>query len=52
MLYVMPEPLGEVMVIVPVGIVHVGCWIERVGTEGVEGWVVMVALIAVEIQPP
>jgi hypothetical protein len=36
-LYVMPVPLGEVMVIVPVATVHVGCWIERVGTEGVVG---------------
>ena len=34
-LYVMPEPTGEVMVIVPVGVAHVGCEVtEATGWEG------------------
>ena len=37
MLYVMPAPVGAVMVNVPVGTEHVGWLIATVGTEGVVG---------------
>lgn len=45
MLYVMPEPVGVLTVIVPVDTEHVGCVKVSVGTEGVVGW----ALIRVEL---
>lgn len=51
MLYVMPVPVGPVMVIVPVARVQVGCVIFAVGTEGVGGWALTVTLVFVEIQP-
>ena len=50
MLYVMPEPVGAVTVIVPVPTLHVVWVIETVGTEGVTGCGFIVAAVAVEVQ--
>jgi hypothetical protein len=51
MLYVMPDPVGVVTLIVPVAMEHVGCWIVTFGTEGVIGCPFMVTLVTFEMQP-
>jgi hypothetical protein len=51
MLYVIPASVGAVTVIVPVERVHVGCSTTIVGAMGVGGWLLMLTLVAVEIQP-
>jgi hypothetical protein len=52
MLYSMEAPVGAVIVIVPVGVVHVGWFVtDAVGAAGVPGAVFTVTLVAVETQP-
>ena len=50
MLYVMPEPVGVLTVIVPVELEHVGCVTVSVGTEGAVGCGFMVFETAVDKQ--
>ena len=50
MLYVMPEPVGVLTVIVPVETEHVGCVTVSVGTEGVTGCGFMVTAVAPDAQ--
>ena len=50
MLYVMPEPVGAVTVMVPVELLHVVWVIETVGTEGVTGCGFIVTDTAVVVQ--
>jgi hypothetical protein len=52
MLYSMEAPVGAVTVIVPVGVVQVGCAVTKaVGAAGAPGTVLTVTLVAVETQP-
>jgi hypothetical protein len=51
MLYVIPAPVGAVMVIVPVAVAHVVCVRETVGAAGVAGCTFIVAVVPVEVQP-
>jgi ABC-type transport system involved in cytochrome c biogenesis permease subunit len=52
MLYSIDAPVGAVTVIVPVGVVHVGCAVtEAVGAAGAEGTAFTVTLVAVDVQP-
>jgi hypothetical protein len=52
MLYSIDAPVGAVTVIVPVGVVHVGCTVtDAVGAAGAPGTVLTVTLVAVETQP-
>jgi hypothetical protein len=52
MLYSIDAPVGAVTVIVPVGVVQVGCAVtEAVGEAGAPGTVLTVTLVAVETQP-
>ena len=50
-LYVTPL-VGFVTVIKPVETLHVGWLTVVVGTEGVVGWALMVAVVAADSQPP
>ena len=50
MLYVMPEPVGAVTVMVPVELLHVVCVTETVGTEGATGCGFIVAAVAADAQ--
>jgi hypothetical protein len=48
----MEAPVGAVTVIVPVGVVQVGCAVtEAVGAAGAEGTTFTVTLVAVDVQP-
>ena len=51
MLYVNPEPVGAVTVMLPVAVVQVGCTVVAVGAAGVAGCGSMVMLVAAEVQP-
>jgi hypothetical protein len=52
MLYSIDAPVGAVTVIVPVGVVQVGCAVtDAVGAAGAEGTVLTVTLVAIETQP-
>ena len=51
MLYVNPVPVGAVIVILPVGIPHVGCTEVTTGVAGVAGAALIVTDVAVEIHP-
>ena len=51
MLYVIPTPVGAVIVIVPVAIEQLGCVKLTVGATGVAGWTFIVALVAVDTHP-
>ena len=51
-LYVIPVPVGAVIIIVPVATEQVGCAVtDAVGAAGVEGWAFTVTLVAEDIQP-
>ncbi len=50
MLYVRPEPVGAVMVIVPV-VVQVGCVTEAAGAAGADEAAFTVTLVGAEIHP-
>ncbi len=51
MLYVKPEPVGAVTVMVPVAVVQVGCITVAVGAAGVAGCASIVILVEAEVQP-
>jgi hypothetical protein len=51
MLYVMLVSVGAVTVIVPVETLHVDCSTTIVGVMGVGGWLLMLTLVATEMQP-
>ena len=51
MLYVSPVPVGAVIVMLPVGVAHVGCTEVTTGVAGVAGATLIVTEVAVEIHP-
>ena len=51
MLYVSPVPVGAVIVMLPVGVAHVGCTEVTTGVVGVAGAALIVTEVAVEIHP-
>ena len=51
MLYVIPTPVGAVIVMVPVATKQVGCVKLKVGATGVAGCDPIVPVVDVEIQP-
>jgi hypothetical protein len=51
-LYASPAPVGEVIVIDPNGMEHVGCVTATVATAGATGAAFIVTGAEVEVQPP
>ena len=52
MLYVIPVPVGAVMVIVPVAVLHVGCAVTlAVGADGADGSLKLALTPVAEVHP-
>ncbi|WP_229676795.1 hypothetical protein [Pedobacter psychrotolerans] len=50
-LYSKPEPVGALIVMVPVAEVQVGCTAVAIGAAGVAGCALIVILVEAEVQP-